>query len=104
MKAENFRYDTFHDVLRYVSRYVCVLVRTWTGTGHQKPNNRQCCFTVCLFISPDLDGYRAELTLRDPENCKVPIPKYEATVLHEHLSTGYPNSTNDMFHDMFVHY
>jgi hypothetical protein len=42
-----------------------------------------------LFISPDLDGYRAELTLRDTENCKVPIPKYETAVLHEH-------------HDMFV--
>jgi hypothetical protein len=52
------------------------------------------CFTVCLFISPDLDGYRASLTLRDPENCKVPIPKYEAAALHVHLSIGYPNSTN----------
>ena len=37
------------------------------------------CFTICLFISPDLDGHRApkngSLTLRDPENCKVPKPK-----------------------------
>ena len=47
-----------------------------------------------MFISPDLDGCRAELTLRDQENCKVPIPKYDAAALHEHLSTGYPNSTN----------
>ena len=65
-----------------VSRYVCSLVRTWTGTGHpkwgmnparpQNMNPTRCtrmkkstkvmstvCFTVCLFISPDLDGHRA---------------------------------------------
>jgi len=41
------------------------------------------CFTACLFISPDLDGYRASLTPRDPENCKVPKP--------------------GMFHGMFVY-
>ena len=34
------------------------------------------CFTICLFISPDLDGYRA--------------PKKALTL-------------QDMFHDMFVH-
>ena len=55
------------------SRYVCLLVRSPT---------------------PDLDGYRASLTLRDPENCEVPLPKYEAAALQVHLSTGYPNSTN----------
>ena len=55
------------------------------------------CFTVCLFISPDLDGYRASLTLRDPEICKVPTPKYEAAALHEHLSTGYPSLTTICF-------
>jgi len=60
--------------------------------GHRAPKNRaRYVFTICLFISPDLDGHRASLTLRDPENCKVPIPKYEAAVLHVHLSTGYPN-------------
>jgi len=35
------------------------------------------------YSSPDLDGHRApkngSLTLRDPENCTVPKPKYEAT-------------------------
>ena len=57
------------------------------------------CFTVCLFISPDLDGYRVSVTLRDPENCKVPKPKYEAAVLHEHLSIGYPNSSTGSMHN-----
>ena len=56
------------------------------------------CFTICMFISPDLDGHRAPksraLTLRDPENCKVSKPKYEATALCSHRSIGYPNSTN----------
>ena len=37
-----YRYITVGD--RYVSRYVCSLVRT------------AICFTICLFISPDLDG------------------------------------------------
>ena len=32
------------------------------------------------------------LTLQDPQ--KVSKPKYEATALHSHPSTGYPNSTN----------
>jgi hypothetical protein len=54
---------------------VCPVVQTWT-TGHP------ICFTICLFISPDFDGHRAfkngSLTLRGPENCKVPNPKYEA--------------------------
>jgi hypothetical protein len=49
---------------------------------------------VCLFINPDLDGHQApkngSLTLRDPENCKVPKPKYEANALHSHPSIGYP--------------
>jgi hypothetical protein len=59
------------------------------------------CFTICLFISPDLDGYRAPknraLTLRDPENCKVSKPEYEATALCSHRSVGYPNSTNGQY-------
>jgi hypothetical protein len=57
-------------VSRY--RYVCSLpvVRTWTGTGHPKwiinperptkdlrPKYDTVCFTICLFISPDLDGH-----------------------------------------------
>jgi hypothetical protein len=65
-----------------------------------------------LFICPDLDGHRAPknraLTLRDPENFKVPKPKYEATVLCSHRSIGYPNSTNqkpaDMFHEPYYRY
>jgi hypothetical protein len=47
------------------------------------------CFTICLFISPDLDGHSApkngSLTLRDPE--QISKPKYEATVLHSHTGT-----------------
>src|SRR6056300_1552553 len=83
---------------RHVSRYVefftirlfiCVLVRT----------SRYVSRYVCL-VSPDLDGYRApkngSLALRDPENCKVPKPKYEATALHEHLSIGCPNSSTTL--------
>jgi len=54
-------------------------------------------FHECLFISPDLDGHRAPnraLTLRDPENCKVSKPEYEATaLLCSHRSIGYPNPT-----------
>ena len=83
------------------------------------------CFTICLFISPDLDGHRAQgtknemLSHRDPQ--KVSRPKYEATALCSHRSIGYPNPTNGQyspdldgyralkltddseFHDMFVH-
>ena len=84
------------------------------------------CFTICLFISPDLDGHRAPktkaLTLRDPENCKVSKPKYEATALCSalfaskyrlpylykravHTTKRYNGRDrfHDMFHDMFVH-
>jgi hypothetical protein len=57
--------------------------------------------TVCLFTSPDLDRYRGSLTPRDPENCKVPKPKYEAAALHEHLSIGYPNSTNGQYAQLY---
>ena len=34
------------------------------------------CFTICLFISPDLDGYRAPqkaLTLQDPQGLETQI-------------------------------
>jgi len=50
--------------LRNVSRYVCVSVR---AQGKGPENGRECfhdmfvldiCFTICLFISPDLEGYR----------------------------------------------
>jgi hypothetical protein len=72
-------HDMFHDMF----------VLTWTGTGHQNFETQKFVYfgnlgpesglmmidTVCLFISPDLDGYRASLTLRDPEYCKVPKPK-----------------------------
>jgi hypothetical protein len=59
---------------RYVSRYVCSLVRTYTGKGH--PKQGTICFTICLFISPDLDGNRGTRKM-----CP---------------------GINDMFHDMFV--
>jgi hypothetical protein len=91
----------FHDMF---SRYICSLVRTWTGIGH--PVCHPICFTICLFISPDLDGHRAPknraLTLRDPENCKVSKPKYEATALCSHRSIGYPNHL-PMCCDTFLH-
>ena len=42
-------------------------------------------FTICLFISPDLDGHRAPkmkyCPRRDPQ--KVSQPEYEATALLE---------------------
>jgi hypothetical protein len=41
---------------------------------------RNVCFTICLFISPDLDGNRATSTKKN-----------------------VPRETHDMFHDMFVH-
>ena len=47
------------------SRYVCVIVRTWTGTDTEKMTIKifcrhgRLCFTICLFIGPDLDGCRA---------------------------------------------
>jgi hypothetical protein len=34
---------------------------------------------------------------RDPQ--KVSKPKYEAAVLHEHLSIGYPNSSTGSMHN-----
>ena len=53
-------YDMFHDMfLRYVSRYVCSLVRLRQVNDIFIHNTRYVsaiCFTVCLFVSPDLDG------------------------------------------------
>jgi len=49
---------------RDVSRDVCALVRTSTGTEHQKSSQHftMICFTICLFNSPDLAGNRAPQT------------------------------------------
>ena len=60
------------------------------------------CFTICSFISPDLDGPRAPkmkyCPRRDPQ--KVSKPKYEATAFTICFSRVM---FHDMFHDMFVH-
>ena len=57
------------------------------------------CFTICLFISPDFDGYRA--------------PKMKYCPTETHKRSLNPNTKppryvridmfHDMFHDMFVH-
>jgi hypothetical protein len=94
-------------VSRY--RYACVLV--WFSLGReqcteyetltpQDPQQVPCsvcfaicfvrvllCFTICLFICPDLDGNRGTTKMCPERPTKVSKPKYEA----------------DMFHDMFVH-
>jgi hypothetical protein len=44
------------------------------------------CFTICLFISPDLDGNRGTRKQMCPER-----------------PTKGPTMFHDMFHDMFVH-
>jgi hypothetical protein len=69
-------------VSRYVSRYVCVLV--------------PICFTICLFISPDLDGNRGTR-----ENVPRETHKGSRYVLSE--TDRAPKMFHDMFHDMFVH-
>ena len=82
----------FHDMfLRYVSRY-----STNGQLGMFSRYVFRTCFTICLFISPDLDGHRAPKMKYCPLRYlfKVSKPKYEATALHSHPSIGYPNSTN----------
>ena len=72
-------HDMFHDVL-CVPQMFTIMFR-----------NTSClqtiCFTICLFISPDLDGHRApkneSFTPRDPDDMDETV--------------------RDMFHDMFVH-
>ena len=61
----------FHhmSIYRYVSRYACVLLWTLYGT---------ICFTICLFISPDLDGHRApkmKYCPRDPQMALLSMGK-----------------------------
>jgi hypothetical protein len=52
---------------RYVSRCVCVLVRAWTVSRYEGYEaSYTICFTICLFISPDLDS---SLTICAPHVC-----------------------------------
>src|SRR6056300_828456 len=64
-------------------------MKYWPCKTHDRSRNpNTICFTICLFISPDLDGYRAYI---DPARPR----KYEATALHVHPNIGYPNSTTN---------
>ena len=52
--------DMFHDMFT-----ICLFISPDLD-GHRAPKNRaltlfhdRVCFTICLFISPDLDGHRA---------------------------------------------
>ena len=80
-----------------VSRCVC---------DHSLSDYRLCftiCLPVCITISPDLDGYRAQnnnekLTPQDPQ--QVPKPKYEATAPRRAAAlrlfcVGYPCNLDD---------
>jgi len=117
---EPWRWETrtndIRNTSRYVSRYVCSLVRTWTGTGHPKMGINperpticfticlfisQICFTICLFISPDLDGHRAPKnrasTPRDPRYvsryvCSLVryVSRYVCSLVRTWTGTGHP--------------
>jgi hypothetical protein len=54
---------------RYVSRYACALVLTWTGTGHQKVKHALLCETPSKEIN-----MRVESTHTAPEMTTVLLP------------------------------
>jgi hypothetical protein len=71
---------------RYVSRHVCVLVRTYQD-GNRGTKNETICFTICLFISLDLDGQRAPDMFHPHQGIKTrfhfrkgPVQRYVSTV------------------------
>jgi hypothetical protein len=63
LRREPGFHDMFHDMLRYVSRYRDMLLKYLSGpslgprlASKEKPTKpNPICFTICLFISPDLD-------------------------------------------------
>jgi hypothetical protein len=84
--------------LRMFSRYVCVL------SPDQLDGNRYVCFTICLCISPDLDGNRGTKKMRHcaprdrgtkNETC---IESLKTQLFHDMFVSMYGLS----FHDMFV--
>ena len=75
------------------TRYRTVLLTLRTPKIRLWPCKTTIYFTICLFISPDLDGHRAP----GPERLETLSTPF--TICFKKPSV----SIHDMFHDMFVH-